>query len=140
MLHSLEQFTRKYVDFNSAELFELASLFKPMSFNENEFIIKKSQYVSYIYFLDSGVLKSYIENNNKMFNVKFYFSPIFFSDLHAIVKRNQSTKNFVSVKKSNVFMANFDDIVKLNTKSEKHQRFFKMIFEDDYMFNSNFII
>jgi hypothetical protein len=118
----------------------LASLFKPISFNENDFVIKKSEPVSNIYFLDSGVLKSYIENNNKMFSVKFYFSPIFFSDLNAVINRKETTRNFVTVKKANIFMANFEDIIRLNEKSEKHKRFFKMIFEDDYMFNSNFIM
>lgn len=135
MLHSLEQFTKKYVEFNFTELFTLASLFKPVSFNENELIIKKSQRVSNIYFLDSGVLKSYIENNNRMYNVKFYFSPIFFSDLNAIINKKGTNRNFTSVKKSNIFMASFEDIKKLNTISEKHKHFFKMIFEDDYMFN-----
>ena len=140
MLHSLEQFTKKYVEFNATELFTLASLFKPILFNENDFVIKKSQHISNIYFLDNGVLKSYIENNNRMYHVKFYFSPIFFSDLNAVIYRKETTRNFVTVKKSNVFIANFEDIIKLNEKSEKHKRFFKMIFEDDYMFNSNFIM
>lgn len=138
MLHSLEQFTKKYVEFNATELFTLASLFKPISLNENDFVIKKNQDISNIYFLDKGVIKSYIENHNKMYNVKFYFNPIFFSDFNAIINKNKSTRIFVTVKKSNVFMANFEDIIKLNAKSEKHKRFFKMIFEDDYMFNSNF--
>ncbi|MCZ8091125.1 MAG: hypothetical protein O9282_13080 [Flavobacterium sp.] len=140
MLHSLEKFTKKYVVFNAVELFTLASLFKPISFNENDFVIKKSEPVSNIYFLDSGVLKSYIENNNKMFSVKFYFSPIFFSDLNAVINRKETTRNFVTVKKANIFMANFEDIIRLNENSEKHKRFFKMIFGDDYMFNSNFIM
>ncbi|MCA6422467.1 MAG: cyclic nucleotide-binding domain-containing protein [Flavobacterium sp.] len=137
MLHSLEQFTKKYVEFNASELFTLASLFKPVSFNENDFIIKKSQRVSNIYFLDSGVVKSYIEKNNRMYNVKFHFKPILFSDLNAIINKKKSTRTFVTVKKSNVFMANFDDILKLNENSEKHKRFFEMIFEDDYVVNSN---
>lgn len=140
MLHSLEIFTKKYVEFNTTELFTLASLFKPISFNEDNFVIKKSEHVSSIYFLDSGVIKSYHENNNKVYNVKFYYSPIFFSDLKAIINRRESTRTFVTVKNSYVFMANFEDIIKLNEKSEKHKRFFKMIFEDDYMFNSNFIM
>ncbi|MEM0578057.1 hypothetical protein [Flavobacterium polysaccharolyticum] len=135
MLHSLEQFTRKYVEFNSTELFTLASLFTSISFNENDIVIKKNQQVSYIYFLDSGVLKSYIENNNNIYNIKFYFNPIFFSDIDALLKRKESTRNFVTVKESNVFMANFEDIIRLNEKSEKHKCFFEMIFEDDYMFN-----
>jgi len=139
MLHNLEKFTSKYVSFTTEEIFELASIFKPLLVQENDFVIKKGQNVSNIYFLDNGVLNSYIENNNRMFNVKFYFSPIFFSDLNAIKNQTQSSRNFVTVKKSNVFIANFEDIIKLNAKSEKHKLFFKMIFEDDYMFNSNFI-
>jgi hypothetical protein len=135
MLHNLEQFTRKYIEFNSDELFTLASLFKPISSNKNDFVIKKSQSVSNIYFLDSGVLKSYLENNNRMYNIKFYFNPIFFSDLNAIINKKGSTINFVTVKNSNIFIADFEDIIKLNEKSEKHKLFFKMIFEDDYMFN-----
>ena len=138
MLHSLEQFTRKYIAFNTAELFTLASLFESISLNENDFVIQKSQYVSSIYFLDSGVLKSYLENNNKVYNVKFYFGPIFFSDLHALINKTESTRNFVTVKKSNVFMANFEHIVHLTEKSERHNCFFKMIFNDDYMFDYNF--
>jgi signal-transduction protein with cAMP-binding, CBS, and nucleotidyltransferase domain len=139
MLHSLEQFTRKYVAFNATELFTLAHLFQPLSFNENDYVIKKSQSISNIYFLDSGVLKSYSENNDSIHQLKFYFNPIFFSDLTAIINKNGSTKNVVTVKKSNVFMANFEDILQLNEKSEKHKLFFAMIFEDDYMFNSKFI-
>lgn len=137
MLHSLEQFTKKYIEFNASELFTLASLFKPLSFNEDDFVIKKNQHVSNIYFLDSGVVKSYIEKNDRMHNVKFHFKPILFSDLNAIINKKKSTRTFVTVKKSNVFMANFDDILKLNENSEKHKRFFEMIFEDDYVFNSN---
>jgi signal-transduction protein with cAMP-binding, CBS, and nucleotidyltransferase domain len=130
MLHSLEQFTRKYVDFTTAELFTLASLFKSISLNENDFVIQKSQQVSHIYFLDSGVLKSYHDNNNKVYNVKFYFGPIFFSDLHALINKTNTTRNFVTVKKSRVFIANFEDILNLAEKSERHNSFFKMIFKD----------
>jgi len=134
MLHSLEQFTKKYVEFTSAELFLLASLFKPISFNENDIVINKSEPVTNIYFLDNGVIKSFIENNNRIYNVKFYFNPIFFSDLNAIINKKESTRNFVTVKKTSVFIANFETIMKLNAKSKNHKLFFKMIFEDDYMF------
>ena len=71
-----------------------------------------------------------------MFHVKFYFSPIFFSDLNAVIDRKESKRNFVTVKKSNIFIADFEDIQNLNKKSSAHQRFFKIIFKDDYMFNS----
>lgn len=135
MLHNLEQFTRKYVEFTTEELFTLAHLFEPLTFNENEFVIAKNQDIVNLYFLDNGVLKSYIENNNRMYHVKFYFSPIFFSDLNAVMKRKETNRNFVTVKKSDVFIAKLEDIKKLNAKSEKHNLFFKMIFKDDYMFN-----
>ncbi|NHN24095.1 hypothetical protein FIA58_000265 [Flavobacterium jejuense] len=137
MLHSLQQFTRKYMEFNATELVTLASLFKPIACNENAFVIKKRQHISNIYFLNSGVLKSYRENNNRKYNVKLYYNPILFSDLNALTNRTPSTRNFVITKKATVFMANFEDIIRLNAKSEKHDFFFKMIFEEEYMFNSN---
>lgn len=140
MLYNLEQFTREYMAFNAAELFTLARLFKPISFDENDFVIEKSQNVSNIYFLDRGVLKSYIENNGRMYDVKFYFNPIFFSDLNGLINRKELIKKIVIVKKSNLFVANFEDIKKLNEKSEKHKLFFKMILEEDYMFDSSFIV
>jgi hypothetical protein len=137
MLHNLEKFTSKYISFTTEEIFVLASIFKPLSVKENDFIIEKGDFVSNVYFLDNGVLKSYIENNNKIYKVKFYFSPIFFSDLHALNNKKESIINFIIVKNSNIFMANFQDIMKLNEKSIKYKDFFNMIFEDQYLFNSN---
>ena len=139
MLHNLEKFTSKYISFTTEEIFVLASIFKPFSVKENDFIIKNGDFVSNVYFLDNGVLKSYIENNNKICKVKFYFSPIFFSDLHALNNKKESIINFIIVKNSNIFTTNFQDIMKLCESSEKYEKFFKMIFEDDYMFNSSSI-
>ncbi|MFY8186423.1 MAG: hypothetical protein ACOVLC_00545 [Flavobacterium sp.] len=65
MLYNLEQFTIKYVYFTTEEIFLLADIFKPHTYQENDFVIKKGQYISNIYFLNYGVLKSYIQGNER---------------------------------------------------------------------------
>jgi CRP-like cAMP-binding protein len=135
MLYSLEEFTRKYVNFSSAELIALASLFKPMNLKQDDMVIKKGEIVTSIYFLDNGILKSYLDKNGRCCNVKFYFKPIFFSDLDAICNGKETSKCFVTIRKANVFIAYFEDVIKLSAKSEKHKLFFRMIFEDHYMFD-----
>lgn len=134
MLYSLEEFSRKYVNFTAAELIALASLFKPMKLKQDEMVIKRSEIVTSIYFLDYGVLKSYLDKNGRCCNVKFYFKPIFFSDLDAICNGKETRRCFVPVRKASVFRACFEDVVQLSAKSEKHKLFFKMIFDDHYMF------
>ncbi|MFY7742573.1 MAG: hypothetical protein ACOVQR_08000 [Flavobacterium sp.] len=135
MLYSLVQFTKNYVDYNTSELVELASLFKPISLNKNEVVLINKEPLSDIFFLEQGVLKSYLENDEKIYFEKFYFNPIFFSDLNALVNKKKSQINFVAIKNSDLFKANFEDIINLTESSKKHNLFFKKIFEDDYMFN-----
>lgn len=137
MLHNLERFTRKYVLFNSEELFKMVKLFQPLSIEESNFVIQGNQSVSHIYFLDNGEIKSYIENKGKQHKVKFYFAPVFFSDVNAIKKGSRAKANFVTIKESSIFYAKFSDISKLTAKSTKHKSFFEMIFEDNYMFDAN---
>lgn len=81
------------------------------------------------------MLKSFVENDEKIYFEKFYFNPIFFSDINALKNKKKSQINFVAIKKSDLFSANFEDIIKLTESSKKHKLFFKKIFEDDYMFN-----
>jgi len=65
MLYNLEKVTKKYVIFTAEELFSLAKLFQPLSILDSNLIMEKGKLVSTIYFLDNGVLKSYIENNKE---------------------------------------------------------------------------
>ena len=51
MLYNLEQFTRKYVSFTTEDIFLLAEIFKSRTYQENDYVFKKGQFISYIYFL-----------------------------------------------------------------------------------------
>lgn len=134
MLHNLEKFTKDYLVFSTEELFLLANLFKPLTVDENKFIISKGQIISDIYFLNNGLLKSFTRQNNKR-NMKFYHGPVFFSDLTAIQKNDPSKRNFLPSNVTDIFIAKFDEIKNLRVKSKKHDNFFKIIFKDQYLFD-----
>ena len=136
MLHNLEKFTRRYFAFSVEELFSIANLFEPVSIDKKDILIKTGPLDAAIYFLDNGILKSYIEKNKKQYDTKFYFGPVFFSD-SAGIRKLESARSFVTVKEQEVFIAKFEDVVALNEKSENHKRFFEMIFEHNDLFNSH---
>lgn len=135
MLYNLEKFSSDYLKFTTEELFLLASLFEPAIYQEDNFIIKKGQLISDIYFLNNGVLKSYRECHKEEIKIKFYFGPVFFSDLNALHTKTETTRNFVAFRESEVFIAKFEAIKNLNQKSKKHNTFFKMLYRDSYLFD-----
>lgn len=57
MLYSLVQFTKNYVDYNTSELVELASLFKPISLNKNEVVLINKEPLSDIFFFRTRSIK-----------------------------------------------------------------------------------
>jgi len=90
-------------------------------------------------FLDKGVLKSYIQRSEREMCVKVYNESGFFTDLNALVKLEKTKRNVIAIKNSCIFIANFQDLKLLCSKSEKHKFFFELIFKDDYMFNSKLL-
>lgn len=134
MLHNLEKFTRDYIVFSTEELFMLANLFQPLAIKEDRFIIKQGELVSNIYFLNNGIIKTFTAFDDKELETKFYFKPIFFSDINAILTNTTSQSTCIATLEATVFFANFEAIKKLAKKSEKHTTFFKMIFKEHYLF------
>lgn len=135
MLYNLKKIASDYVNFTTDELFLIASLFKSLPTNKEKYIIEKGQFISDIYFLNSGILRSYIQNDTKEENVKFYFGPLFFSDLESIVSKSKTLRNFITVNESDIYVAKFEEIKILNFTSKKHQYFFNKIFKNQYLFH-----
>ncbi|MCP9755893.1 hypothetical protein EGI26_12065 [Lacihabitans sp. CCS-44] len=66
----------EYQNFEFDLQLEIASYFVPLSFHKNEFILEKGQICKGIYYIETGLCRSYLVSNGKEYTTSFGLDQI----------------------------------------------------------------
>lgn len=138
MLYNLQKFCQDYAAFSTSELFQISHLFKLKQVEKGQIIFAAGQLVTEIYFLNSGVLKWFRDENYHHTEVKFYMNPTFLTDLNSIQSHTITDYTLIAMSEVEIYHADFEIIHLLMLESESHNNFFTKLFKDHYLFNLDF--
>lgn len=101
---------------------QLEKVLTKSQFEKKEFLIREGETCSFIGFLESGVLRSYILQDSIEFNVDFYLSGSFVSSYTSFLTQTPSVGDIQALSDSVVYILNLSDynsLLKVNPEFHK---------------------
>lgn len=112
-MNSLKLFIEKYTSISDLEWKEIAACFELRTIEKDEILLKDGTVCKYLYFIESGLLRFFINKDGNEITKYFTDAPYFFTSQVSFTKELPSTENIQAIEKSVIWQASFDSTNKL---------------------------
>ncbi len=109
---------------------ELKNNFTEFTYPKGTVFIKEGNYCSELYFLKSGLVRSYCYDQEKEITTWFYFANDIFTSYYSFFSRRRGFENFEALEGSTVFSIRQKDLERLYDSYPELERFMRMYLED----------
>ena len=101
------------IGLDNEECIALEKSLTKLQLSKNEFLIREGETCSFIGFLESGALRSYIKKDGAEFNIDFYFPEPFVSSYTSYLTQTPAIGDIQALTESVVYILNISDYNKL---------------------------
>ncbi|MBT29596.1 MAG: cyclic nucleotide-binding protein [Thalassobius sp.] len=112
---------------------EFKSCLKRVSLKNKEFLLRENSVCKFIGFVESGVLRSYIQKNAEEFNVEFYLSDSFISAYTSFITQTPASGNIQALSDCEVLVISYADYNSLLNSSLEWYKLGKYISDELFM-------
>ena len=109
---------------------ELKSNFTEFTYPKGTVFIKEGNYCSELFFLKSGLVRSYCYDQEKEITTWFYFADDIFTSLYSFFSRRRGFENFETLEDSTAFSIQQKDLDRLYDSYPKLERFMRLHLEE----------
>lgn len=118
-MESLKKFILTITEFSDQSWTDLCNCLTEVKFERNELILKEGQICNSIFFISSGLCKSFYNLDGKDVNTAFYFENDFATNIKSLTT---STKSEYTIKACEITKAvQFDKVKLIEAYSKSHQ-------------------
>ncbi|MFN8699755.1 MAG: Crp/Fnr family transcriptional regulator [Flavobacteriales bacterium] len=116
-LVQLKQILTQLVDIPESEMNSALHYFKPVSFQKGENLLSEGQICKTLYFINSGLTKSYLLNDGKEHIRQFAAENDFVVDLGSFLSQSKSSFYIQTLESTDALKITFEDLDKLFNSS-----------------------
>ncbi len=133
MITALRDQLMNLVGLNEAESQVLIDKLNPQFFKAKATIIKAESTAKHIYFIQSGLLRTYHLQDGKEINTYFASDGQFISTFSSFITQNSSFEFLEAIEDSTVFTLSHQDLTHLYSMSPKYEKLGRVLAEKNYL-------
>jgi len=108
---------------------EMKMMFIPDIFPKKSFVLKEGEQEEYIYFVTQGIVKAYVESQDKEHILNFVKEGHFVSSYISFLKKEPSRVNLLALEKTCILKLHMDDYFDLCSRFPSVDRFSRLMAE-----------
>ncbi len=128
-MDNLKKYIASITDFSIESWTFLYDCLEEIKFDRNEQILKEGQICSSIFFISSGLCKSYYNKDGKEINTAFYFENDFATNIKSLTTSSKSEYAIKTCEKTNVVRLDKRKLLDAYTKSHQIETFGRKVLE-----------
>lgn len=109
----LEQYIHKFFGVDKNALEQIAQFFTPTEFKKGDFFSKKGRYCNQLGFIQSGIIREYLEVNGKEVTKWISSQGYFVVDLSSFIFRKEGRWNIQALTDCEIYVINIDQYRKI---------------------------
>ena len=109
---------------------ELKNNFTESTYTKGTVFIKEGNYCSELFFLKTGLVRSYCYDQEKEITTWFYFADDIFTSNYSFFSRRRSFESFETLENSTVFSIRQKDLERLYDSHRELERFMRLYLEE----------
>lgn len=137
-------FFSKVVTLNDHEKEELIDKLEVFHFKKKELILKEGTTSNYVYFVNSGILRSYYLKDGEEFTTQFYFENSYCSSYNSFLTQSKSRINIECLSDTELLALSYKNVQSMYKTSKAFNTFGRRISEflyiDFYKRSSSFLL
>jgi CRP-like cAMP-binding protein len=110
MKDRLKIFTAQLATLTDEEFEAYAALYKPVHVKKMNHLFSEGHMVKHIYYIDSGLLRSYYHKDGNDYTMGFQFAPFIITDVFSLREKKPTAMNLQALKDSECYMADIDEL------------------------------
>jgi CRP-like cAMP-binding protein len=124
----------RHISLNQEEITFFASLLKPRSLANGEFLLREGSICKYESFVTRGCLKTYyLDENGFEHIIDFSIEEWWADDLYSLLTQTPSRSNIKAIEDTDIIQISKPDLELLYQKIPSFERFFRILFQNAYI-------
>ncbi len=124
-------------DISDHEIQDFLSRLEYVEFQKNEFVLKAKQVERYLYFIEKGLLRFFIEKDDREITFDFAFANNFTSGYSSFLKREPSLYTIQALTNTCLWRIEYNDLQLVYNGSEKSQMIGRLAAEQLFIRKTN---
>lgn len=129
----LEKIFIHNIELQEIHFLEFCKISKIVSYNKKEFLLKEGNICSFIGFVESGIIRSFLKNDEKDFNNDFYFPNSFATAYRSFLTQTPAFSSLQALTDTTIRYITFTQIQELQKNSDSWLKFGKHIAENFFI-------
>lgn len=92
-------------------------LFRKKVLSKYEFLLREGEVERYLYFIEDGILRSYVDREDSEVTLEFSFQNTLFSSYESFIRQEKSRINIQAITDVVIWRVSFDDLQKIYQKT-----------------------
>ena len=123
---------KNYIFLSDKETELIKTLFHECSFKKNESILEQGKTCKFLYYVNRGLLRHYINYNGKEISIHFNEENNFASDYQSFITQSFSNETIIALENTDLFSINYNDLQTLYTEIQYGERLGRFLLEEFY--------
>ena len=111
----------------------MEELFHKKEYARNEHILRVGEIENYLYFIERGILRSYVDRKESEVTLEFSFQETIFSSYDSFLLRTHSLVNVQSITPASLWRINYNDLQKIYSQTQSGNLIGRMAAEALYL-------
>jgi CRP-like cAMP-binding protein len=105
----------------------------PVKIPKGSYLIKENTIATYLYFIESGMLRSYYFANNKEVTISFSFSGDFITSMASFIKQGPGYENIEALEDCELYQIHYKDLQSLLENDKDLEHIYRILLEQYYI-------
>jgi CRP-like cAMP-binding protein len=105
----------------------------PIKIQKGKFLVKENTTSHFLYFIESGMLRSYYFTNNKEVTISFSFSGEFITCISSFIKQSPGYENIEALEDCELYQIHYLDFQDLLENDKDLEHIYRLILEEYYI-------
>ncbi|MFD2203955.1 Crp/Fnr family transcriptional regulator [Shivajiella indica] len=132
-MKKLEETLSEFNDIPETSLHAFFAKMKPIQIQKGTFLVKEGNIANYIYFIESGMLRSYYFVNNKEVTISFSFPGDFVTAMSSFIKQRVGYENLETLEDCELYQIHYKDLQQLLNSDKYLEHIYRLVLEQYYI-------
>ncbi len=128
-MENLKNYIKGITDFTEQSWTDLSDCLTQLELSKNELLLREGQVCNAIYFVSSGLCRSFYAVEGKEINTAFYFENEFATNIKSVTTSSKSEYSIIAYEKTRVIRFDKDRLLRAYSRSPQIESFGRKILE-----------